>query len=295
MNKPIFSLLSCVLCACAAPIASAQNAPRAPIEITREAQQIALPNSLPRGDRSYKQGDPILTVPLVWEYGAILKDATTIRADGDIKDLPAGTVLQAMTLTETANSKQVAAYCTPRNAAERKADKGALGVLLGGGSVWRKVIRSETDRQYCLIDLDDDGIADQSVLINAGTHAARTPVATTPVHLDRQKMLPISDRDKMVIVLTEVSKDGLFANVRLDIIQQGEPRAFDTFGNTLRVTRLGAKKQGFPVKAEILGARFSIVALDGATRTATVNWPQDADPALAIAISDGLQVNIRFY
>lgn len=295
MSKPIFSLLSCILCACTAPIASAQNAAREPIEVYREAQQIALPNSLPRGDRSYKQGDAILSVPLVWESGAILKDAITIRADGDIKDLAVGSVLQAMTLTETANSKQVAAYCTPRNAAERKADKGVLGVLLGQGTVWRKVIRSETDRQYCLIDLDDDGIADQSVLINAGTHEARTPVAITPVHLDRQKLLPISDRDKMVIVLTEVSKDGLAANVRLDIIQQGEPRAFDWIGNTMRSTRFSGKKQGFPVKAEIFGARFSIVSLDGATRTAVINWPQDADPALALAVSDGLQVNVRMY
>ena len=119
------------------PIANAQNAPREPIEGNREAQQIAFPNSLPRGDPSFKRGDPILSVPLVWEFGAI--------------------------------------------------------------------------------------------------------------------------------------------------------------GNTMRVTRYGARKNGVPAKAEIFGARFTIVALDGATRTTTINWPRDADPALAMAVSDGLQVTVRFY
>jgi hypothetical protein len=264
------------------------------VKIVEEASQVALPNSGPRGERTYRKGDVVLDVPLLWEMGATLVDPVTIMADGQNESLVAGQVLQMVVLQQTGTSRKINAYCTPRKASERKADKGALGMLLGGGSLWRKAIRSATDRQLCLLDADDDGIADHSVVVNDGTPAARSPVSIAPAHLDRQKLLPISDKDHLRITLVDVAAKGNYISLLLDVIQQGETRAFDSFGGTNRRTGV-ALKTGFPQTAEMVGARFEVLAAGGPDRVTTIRWPEGADAGLAIPISDRLQIVMRYY
>ena len=266
-----------------------------PVKIARQSPQLAYPNSAPRGTQAYHEGDVILTAPLMWEIGARLPQATTIHADEDSENIPAGSVLQGVMLTDTATHRDEMAYCTPRNAAERKADSGVLGALLGGGSLWRSAIRSATDRQYCLIDSDDDGVADHSVELNAGSAAARRPVAIAPVPLDRDRMIPISAHDDHIqITLLDVSSKGNSARFRIDVIQQGKSRAFDTIGGTRRVTYVDAK-HGLPARAEIFHTLFDIVSLDGAGRAAVIKWPDDVDSKAIVPIDDGLSIVMRWY
>jgi hypothetical protein len=200
-----------------------------------------------------------------------------------------------MMLTITAAQRDEMAYCTPRHAAERKADGGMLGAMLGGGSLWRGLIKSATDRQYCLIDSDDDGMADHSVELNAGSPAARTPVAIAPVRLDRDKMIPISDNDDHVqIKLNQVSSKGKSASFRIEVIQQGNGRVFDSIGDTHRITWVEAK-HGLPARINVFETKFDVVSIDGASRTIVVKWPDDVDSKETVPITDGLRVYTRWY
>jgi hypothetical protein len=294
MENKIVAVTTAMLCAFAPTLASASEAEAPPVKVARASPQLAYPNSAPRGTQTYHRGEVIMTVPLMWEIGAKLPQATTIHAGDDSEDIAAGSVLQGVMLTESASHRDEMAYCTPRKAAERKADSGMLGALLGGGSLWRGAIRGATDRQYCLIDSDDDGIADHSVELHAGSQTARTPIAIAPVQLGRDRMIPISEHDDCIeIVLVDVSANGSSAKFRINVIQQGADRVFDTIGQTPRLTYVTAKK-GLPARTDIFHALFDVVSIDGTGRTAVVKWPDDVDAKAIVPIDDGLHIVMRW-
>ncbi|MDH7971813.1 hypothetical protein QH494_06415 [Sphingomonas sp. AR_OL41] len=287
------ALAAMVACALLPGAVSADDTSQPPIKIARQSPQLAYVNAAPRGTRTYQRGEIIMIAPLMWEIGARLPQETTIRAGEDSKTIRAGSVLQGVMLTELAAHRDEMAYCTPRVAAERKADGGMLGAMLGGGSLWRSVIRSATDGQFCLIDSDDDGMADHSVELNAGSPAARTPVAIAPVRLERDRMIPISSNDDRIeISVSDVSSKGKAARFRIDVFQQGKGRVFDTIGDTQRITWVDAKR-GLPVHAMIYQTQFDVVSIDGAARTVTVRWPEDVDAKEVVPITDGLRVVLR--
>lgn len=279
---------------CASASTSAQAPQIADFNIAREARQLAFLNSTPGGDHVYSKGDLLLDVPLVWELAAKLIDPVTIKAGSDSVTLAPGTTLQAVVLSKAGLSAPIKAYCTPRVAGERKADKGVLGAVLGGGSLWRGILRGATDRQYCLLDADDDGIADQSALIHAGTPEMRTPVPIAPTRLDRQANVPISDQDRLQIRIVDIPQSGKSITLWLDVIQQGSSRRFTSFGTTNRLTSVSLK-QPLPHMFEMLGARFEVLASGGPERKATIRQPDDADRNYFVAIPDALQIVMRFY
>lgn len=276
----------------AATAAPAQTVTGSEPEMARAADQLVFPNSAPRIEQVFARNAAILTLPIVWRRGATLAQDVTITAGPDSRALPRGTALQGAELTDQAGVVRINAYCTARIAAERKADKGVMGALLGGGSLWRGLIKGATDRQFCLIDADRDGSAERSVMINAGTPAARTPMAIAPVALQPQAMLPISANDVVRIVLTDISRAGKAVAVRLDIVQQGETRMFTSAGPTTRVTRISTKT--LPTSQVIYGARFDIIAVDGAGQTVTIRWPGAVDTATPVIVDDGLDVRVRY-
>jgi hypothetical protein len=294
MTLPIWTTLLASVAIATMGSASAQPVSSSEVELTSESRQLAFLNTGARGERLYHDGDVILDIPLVWEAGATLLDPVRVVADDMTLELKPGRILQAVILTENASGKKLQAFCTQREAAERKADKGALGVLLGGGSLWRKMIRDATDGQYCLIDRDEDGVAEQSVQINAGTPAARTPIAIPPARLDRQNRVPISPDDKLRLTLTHVSVKGTSFSIRLDIIQQGEPRGFTSFRDQNRLSTISLKN-GFPAVMNILGANFEVLRAGGNDRAITILWPENVDPRYALPIPDGLRVMTSYY
>jgi hypothetical protein len=273
--------------------ATAQSLPAGELDMLKPADQLILPNASPRIERTYAKGVAILATPIMWRSGATLAEDVTITAGTESRALKRGAVLQGALLTDKTRVQRINAYCTPRIAAERKADKGVAGVLLGGGSLWRGLIKSATDGQFCLIDADRDGIAEASVLINAGPPAARFAVRIANVRLTPQTMLPISSGDEVRIVLTGVSTKNKDATFRLDIVQQGETRVFDTAGPTRRITKVDVKN-GLPARDTIYGAPFDIIGIDGAAQTVSIRWPQDVDTVTPIIVDDGLRVVVRY-
>jgi hypothetical protein len=259
------------------------------------AVQLALPNRAERAPRTIRVGETILDVPLLWAVAATLREPARIEADGQVQELPAGTVLP-MQVIGPERGERVAAFCTPRRAAERAADRGVLGVLLGGGSLWRGMIRRATDRQACLIDADGDGRAESSVILGDGSPAARRPRAVAPVAVETAELQPIGPEDRLRLKLTRVARRGGWADVELDIEQQGHRRSFDEisgpWGRSLRITRIPLVAAE-PRTTSIVGAAFRIAAIDGTARTASIEWSDKPADDTAILIPDALRIVIR--
>lgn len=267
------------------------------LKLVGSAAQVAFPNSGPRGDIVYNEGEYVLRVPLLWTDAATVSDTVTIAADDRWTTIEASTALPAATLA-SADGGTVLAFCTPRKGSERKADKGVLGALLGGGSLWRAAIRSATDGQFCLIDADHDGRAESSVMINAGTPTARTPVAIKPVSLSVRQLVPISPNDEVRIRLTDIAAKSDRISFEFEVLQQGEKRGFTSFstaaGSTERFIHISGKR-GWPNDVNIAGGRFQIVNVSGSEKRLSLRWPESADKAYAFAVPDGLKVFVQPY
>ena len=257
-----------------------------------QSPQLFIPASGTGGEATYKVGDYVLRVPLVWARAAILTEGVTVTAGDRTETLAAGMALPDEILLEAEESKTFfTAFCTPRKAAERGLD-GGLGGALFGGSLTRSLVRSATDAQFCLVDSDSDGKFDKSMLVGAGWGEVRTPRAITPVGFERRANVPISAEDEVRIQLRAVGKSQV--GFRLEIVQQGNKRAFQYIGgsNGVIATRdnwIGTKK-GLPQFGEIYGAEFEITAFDRAARTVTIRWlpvPRDR----AMAIPDGFVIH----
>jgi hypothetical protein len=266
-----------------------------PYAVQTTAVQLAFPNSGPRVAQDYLVGDAILDVPLLWLSAATLRAPVAIAADGEAEFLPAGTVLPLHVLAEAGGSP-VRAYCTPRRAAERAADRGMLRGLLGSGTLWRGLIRGATDRQLCLIDSDGDGGADQSVVVGDGSREARTPRTIPPVPIETADLVRVSDQDRLRIVVTRLGRRNDWADFELEIVQQGHKRVFDTFsgtwGSSSRVTRIPMGPES-PGVASIAGADFSILSVDRANRSLRLQWAEGAEASRPVVIPDGLRVVVQ--
>jgi hypothetical protein len=287
MNKTYRTFLGLFALSVGYPASAAE------FELLRSSPQIAFPNTGPRGQFDYKVGDTILTVPLLWARAATLDAPVTIKADTETITLEKNTVLPAAIIGPKAGTV-VLAFCTPRKAAERKAEKGGLGILLGGGSLWRSMIRSATDKQFCLIDADRDNKAEQSVMINAGSPQARSPVNITPVPLLVGENVPISPKDNLSIRFADTVAKGKFPTLELNILQQGETRQFDGFsgswGSSNRVTTIGDKKTSWPITTKISAADFTVLGLDPITKILRIEWPAQVDEKQVVVVPDGLAV-----
>jgi hypothetical protein len=281
----------CRLALCAILALAATSAAAGPYTVQQTAIQLALPNSGPRGAHDYHNGDRVLDVPLLWAAAATLRAPATVLADGASEQLPAGKVLPMQMLVE-GNGVAIPAFCTPRRAGERFAERRASGVL--GLAVVRSLIRGWTDRQTCLIDSDQDGRADLSLIVGDGSAEARTPRAIEPVPIEVAELVPISDQDRVTIVLSGTGRD--WAEFTLNIVQQGHARNFDSisghWGSSMRTTRVRLSP-GRSQAVSIMGAAFWLTGVDKPSRAARILWETNVDTRLYAVVPDGLRVVSR--
>ena len=192
--------------------------------------------------REYHAGDLVFDLPIRWATAATTSAPLTAQTDAAREQIAAGAVLP-MQMLASSNGVEIKAYCTPRRAAERTAERGALGVLLGGGSLWRGLIRGATDRQTCFIDSDGDAQVDQSLLVGDGSPDARTPRPISPVKVQFMELVPVSSADRAQLYLTKIGRN--WAEFTLRIVQQGHPRVFTemsgSWGTSSKITRIKLK------------------------------------------------------
>lgn len=283
-------LAALALALAAAPAAAVAE----PYAAQAPAVQLVQPNSGPRIARSYRVGETILQLPILWASAATLDQATAIDVDGASVPLPVGTVLAQQPLQQ-AGGATLRAYCTPRRAAERATDHGLLAAPLFRMTL-RPLLRSTTDRQLCLIDSDGDGQADQGLAIGDGSPEARTPHAVTPVALNAAPLVPVSSEDQVRIVLKGVGRRGTSAEFEIVVEQQGRRRAFQTisgpWGSSERLPRVTIGRSP-PTAASLLAAEFTILAADPNAQTLRIQWPDGADPNRFVIIPDTLRIVYR--
>jgi hypothetical protein len=277
----------------AAPVAAA-DAP-GEYRVRRDAVQLALPNRGVEGTRTHNVREFVLDVPLLWAAAATLREPARIEADGETQELPIGTVLP-LQMIGPAGVDPIAAYCTPRRAAERAAERGIAGALLGGGSLWRGMIRRATDRQACLIDTDRDGRVDSSVIVGEGSPEARRPRPTAPAAVEVAALQPIGEQDRLRIKLVRVDRRGRWADFELEIEQQGHRRRFDLIGGSWGSSNRQARilTGGDVVQpGDMVGTLFHVLAVDPAARTAQIRWSDKRDVDLPVVIPDSLRIVTR--
>lgn len=291
MKIAIAAALTAASIAAPAPAAEATGEYR----VRAAAIQLAMPNRVAEGTRRHAVRDIVLDVPLLWAGAATLREPVRIEGHGEAQELPAGTVLP-MQMIGPSGAEPVPAFCTPRRAAERAAERGALGALLGGGSLWRGIIRRATDRQACVIDADGDGRVESSVILGDGPPEARRPRPLAPAAVELAQLQPIGERDRFRIKLVRVDGRGRWAEFELQIEQQGDLRRFDEmsgrWGRTTRITRVRATPDGAGT-GNIAGTLFNLVSADGAARSAEIRWSEKPARDLAIVIPDALQIVVR--
>ena len=269
-------------------LAAAAPAPAGPHEVLTPAVQLALPMDIPAGERSYRVGDTVLDLPLRWLAAATLTEAVTVEADGRSERLAAGTVLPFQFLSDSAGGPPVRAYCTVRRATERGIERAGFGGTLLG-SLTRRVVQSTTDRQLCLLDSDQDGRVDQSLVVNDGSPEARTPRAIAPAGVTVASLQPISGQNRLWLELSDVKRRGNGIHLRLHVEQLGHERVFDTlsgpWGSIGRFPWLQFDA-GVPTDISLLGATMSVTGIDGPGRAVRLRWTGHDDPSRAVIISD---------
>ncbi|HEY5711456.1 MAG TPA: hypothetical protein VIT38_06140 [Allosphingosinicella sp.] len=286
----VFTAMACAIATLAAFCLGAGSASAGSTSVRQSAIQLALSNSGPRGAHDFRVGEMVLDIPLLWANAATLREEVSVQTDEGIARLAVGTVLPTQMLAESGGAP-FRAYCTPRRAAERSSDRGIGGALPALGWFARRLIRSATDRQLCLVDSDLDGRADQSIVVGDGPPEARTPRAIAPVAMDIGDLIPISGNNRVQIELTKVGRDS--AELTLHIVQEGQRRVFSEvsgqWGRSSRVTRIRLD-HGTVRQTNIFGAEFTLLAVDQGNRNARIGWPENADPREFAIVPDALDV-----
>ncbi|MBV9529170.1 hypothetical protein, partial [Sphingomonas sp.] len=179
------------------------------------------------------------------------------------------------------------AFCVPRLADPNVRGGFLLGNLLGGA-----LARSLTDGQFCIIDRDGDGLADHSVLVNAGSAAEREPqpIQATPYAIAPAALVSEGDAVRFVY-------RGGPDSFEFQIVEQGHTRLFQTFevrdaaGRGQRFDRwLRARKlDGDVYSVEAPGLAFTVSGYDPASKSVLVEW-QRTIRARILPIPDTVRV-----
>jgi len=183
---------------------------------------------------------------------------------------------------------QAAVFCVPR-----LADPIRKNPLLAMGVFGAMLARSTTDGQFCLIDADHDGRADHSILLNAGSPAARTPV---PIAVAPYALTPgaaVSEGDSFNITY----RGNHYFEIA--IVQQGNARRFDTltfkgpsgrdgYNKVLRTVKMPDGSFRVPAPGVVFVARN----VDKANRSIDVDWPT-VNEAVALPIPDDVKAVYR--
>jgi hypothetical protein len=262
----------------------------------RAAAETKLMSSPPRvlafereagGSRTLVKDDVLWNVPLRWPKAAILEQSIQLAADDRRANVAAGDALAQTRLQfDDLALAGATSFCVARLADPTKATGGLLGGMLA---------RSLTDGQFCIVDKEGDGVADMSVLINAGSPAARMPVPIPPVRYRTDVGVEVGKGDSARLVYRGGQK------FELEFYQQGSKRRFDTFttsGNFgretfsawIRRTKLGDGNQIFATPSGKLRLR----SFDKASGALTVDWDGRARLKL-MPVPDEVRTSVRFY
>jgi hypothetical protein len=241
----------------------------------------------PGGSKTLAKNDVLWTIPLRWPKAAILDQSIQVAADDRRANLNAGDVLAQIRLQfDDASLNEALSFCVARLADPNKATGGLIGGILA---------RSLTDGQFCIIDKDKDGLADMSVLVNAGSPAARTPVPIAPVRYHTDMGVEVGKGDYAQLVYRGGQK------FELEFYEQGSKRRYDTFTTStnqgresytswIRRTKKPDGSQFFVTP----GGTLNLQSYDNSSGSMSINWEPRTRFKL-MPVPDEVRTSIRFY
>lgn len=241
----------------------------------------------PEGSRTLNKGDILWNVPLRWPSAAIIEQAIQLAADGRRTNLSVGDVLAETRLRfDDPALANAVSFCVARLADPGKATLGLIGGMLG---------RSLTDGQFCIVDKNRDGAADMSVLINAGSPAARMPVGIAPIRYRTDVGVEVGKGDYARLVYRGSRR------FELEFYQQGSKRRYDSltttgnfgresFSSWIHRAKLNDGTQVYTTP----GGPLYLRQYDKAAGTITIEWKPRTLLKL-MPIPDEVQTTVRFY
>lgn len=260
-----------------------------------ETRLAAVPNRflvippMEAGSKRIVKGEIAFEFPLRWENAVILTRDLEVSADDRKQTLRLGQALVETMLRFTdpsfANAKS---FCVPR-----LADPAAKGGFLARSLLGGAIARSMSDGQFCIVDREANGIAGYSVLVNAGSPAAREPRPMTalPYTLSRGAIVSEGDRVK---IRYRGGKDSF----ELQIVEQGRPRIFQIFEYRDQIGRhrfnrwlFGDKITDGTYSVSAPGITFKANDYDSTSSSILIEWPKVERPVV-VPIPD--EVRIRY-
>jgi hypothetical protein len=239
------------------------------------------------GSRTLAKDQALWSIPLRWPKAAILEQAIQLGADDRRTNLNVGDVLAETRLQfDDPSLAGAVSFCVARLAEPSKVTTALIGGLLA---------RSLTDGQFCIVDREGDGTADMSVLINAGSPTARTPVRITPLRYRSDVGVEVGKGDYARLVYRGGQK------FELEFYEQESKRRYDTFTTTtnlgkeayssfIRRTKTANGSQFFVTP----GGTLNLRSFDEATGSITIDWDARTRFKL-IPVPDDVQTRVRFY
>ncbi len=255
-----------------------------------ESPQVVRVNSGPRGEVTYRKGDDLVRLPLLWGNAAQIEAPVTFDFAGEKETIPANATLPLVQFR--ANGQQASTrkiYCTRSRITERIKSGGLMGILQS------KLINSLSDTQKCLEDTDNDGKLDRTLIIGEGDNDFTIGGPIAPLSFKTLGLAPIDGNgDYLELNLISVGKNKV--QIWLGITRQGKALQFQRISSggitSQRFTTLktdGAGTNSF----QIFGVRMDIVSIDPVAKTATIKWPDDAPQDLVLAVP--IDVRATYY
>jgi hypothetical protein len=248
-----------------------------------ETPHVVLVNSGPRGEVTYRKGDDLLQLPLLWGDAARIEAPVTFDFAGKQETVPANSTLPLVRFRQFGQGTATRSiYCTRSRITERLKSGGLVGIMTS------KIMNSLKDSQKCLEDTDNDGKFDRTLIIGEGDNDFKIGASIEPVSFVPMSLSQIEgEGDYLKLELTGVSKDKVFVGLRIKRNNEDLFFVDISSGGFYGRNRTPIKFDGSSEKRiEIFGIQFDVIAIDVASKTVKIRWPNGAqkDRLLTIPI-----------
>ena len=273
--KKVFTAFTIVFYAW--PINSfAENQPSNKAAVAVEPGLYYLPNEGPAGVRLVKGRDLVLDRPARWGISAKPEVEINFQTSKGLAKIKAGSILPEVVIDGLSGAKPgAAAFCTLK----RNSTWGVRNEMWG--PLWSHIVASLSDGRICLLDQDEDGLADSAFLIGTGTEADRTLHTIKPVALNVATLREADDGRRVQIQLLH----GRSPKFRIQILDGGKPLVFESVRHgSIVESRDQELPQNavYPIYFTILGAKFKIIDYSFDDKVAKIEYNSEKETVVEV-------------
>ena len=256
----------------------------------KQSPEIFYPNSAPRGDFVFREGDVFVRLPILWASAARLEKSVTLNVDGKTRDLAAGVLLPATQIMVPGETDgRVTGYCTPKKHGERDLEHGWKAEVFNLSPVARAIAKALSGGQFCLFESGTAGGLDELRYFGSENSGYELPVKIEPVPFVKFMNAPVLPSDQNEIRLIISNLKSKFIKIDLVVIQDGRSRKFNsmaTGGFSSSSWVKFAIDEPLPKTFQILGIDFQLLAFDPVAKSVTIRYPTSVDQNRVLVIPE---------